>query len=327
MRHDQVVQIGEVAARHCRNKEDQPQNIWKSCKFDSSRKRKGGRGWLACAQKLFYLRCFVEHNYAHECVEVLVKSKYKLTSPLRTALEKSWFVNRWGKPGRWIASSLYLNSWTSGSKCIHKNVLWLVFFECWTQRVFITQGSGVTMKYIIKKSSACVKAFCDISHIVANIFGDPDFACCHKEPKFQENMQVLDEEMVRHKLHILSPNGHFVPAPLPKNVKASTKPTEPQPAIVNVIVLSSQVWHDRMFSDLHKGTTYDPALGYPVSSESASNTLCRNSVLDNRTVFNHAKNPLDFRNYKDLHGNEVDTDNPRVSSLSRGDEFRTGNED
>jgi hypothetical protein len=63
-----------------------------------------------------------------------------------------------------------------------------VFFECWTQRVFIAQGSGVTMEYIIKKGSACVEAFRDISHIVANFFGDPDSARRHKELKFQEDI-------------------------------------------------------------------------------------------------------------------------------------------
>jgi hypothetical protein len=202
-----------------------------------------------------------------------------------------------------------------------------VFFECWIQRVFIAQGSGVTVEYIIKKGSACVEAFRDISHIVAKFFGDPDSARRHKELKFQEDMRVLAEEMVRHKLHVLSPNGHFVPAPPPKNVKASTKPTEPRSAIVDVMVLGAQVWQDGKFSDFLKGTTYDPALGYPVSSESASDTLRRDSVLDNGTVFDHAENPLDFGNYEDLHGDEVNTDNPGVGGLGGGDEFGTGNED
>ncbi|KII84368.1 hypothetical protein PLICRDRAFT_59103, partial [Plicaturopsis crispa FD-325 SS-3] len=48
------------------------------------------------------------HNYARECLEVLLKWKYELTTALRTALEKSWFVNRWGIDGRWIPADLYL---------------------------------------------------------------------------------------------------------------------------------------------------------------------------------------------------------------------------
>lgn len=53
-------------------------------------------------------------NYARECLEILVKWKYELDPHLQDALEKAWFVNRWGIPGRWIATDLYveqLNFW------------------------------------------------------------------------------------------------------------------------------------------------------------------------------------------------------------------------
>ena len=92
------------------------------------------------------------------------------------------------------------------------------------------------------------------------------------------------------------------------------------------MVLRSQVWQDGKFVDFLKGTTYDPALGYPVLPESASDALHWDSVLDNGTVFDHAEHPLDFGNYKDLHGDEVSTDNPRVGGLGGGDEFGTRNE-
>ena len=60
-----------------------------------------------------------QHNYARECVEVLIKWRYELHPALRIALEKSWFVDRWGKPGRWIAADLYLeqcNFWVKVRK-------------------------------------------------------------------------------------------------------------------------------------------------------------------------------------------------------------------
>jgi hypothetical protein len=56
----------------------------------------------------FAFRGAGQRNYARECVEVLVKWKYELTDALWAALERSWFVNRWEKEGRWIASDLYL---------------------------------------------------------------------------------------------------------------------------------------------------------------------------------------------------------------------------
>ena len=56
----------------------------------------------------FAFRGASQHNYARECAEVLLKWKYETHGALRKALEKSWFVNRWGLDGRWIATDLYL---------------------------------------------------------------------------------------------------------------------------------------------------------------------------------------------------------------------------
>jgi hypothetical protein len=59
-----------------------------------------------------------QHNYARECAEVLVRWKYELPDKLRWSLERSWFINRWGKRGRSIASDLYLeqlNFWVKVS--------------------------------------------------------------------------------------------------------------------------------------------------------------------------------------------------------------------
>jgi hypothetical protein len=60
-----------------------------------------------------------QHNYARECAEVLVRWRYELPDKLRSALERSWFVNRFGKPGRFIPSDLYLeqlNFWVKVSR-------------------------------------------------------------------------------------------------------------------------------------------------------------------------------------------------------------------
>ncbi|KIJ56046.1 hypothetical protein M422DRAFT_239237 [Sphaerobolus stellatus SS14] len=48
------------------------------------------------------------HNYACECIEVLLLWKYELPAPLKVALEEAWFVNQWGLPGRFIPFDLYL---------------------------------------------------------------------------------------------------------------------------------------------------------------------------------------------------------------------------
>jgi len=56
----------------------------------------------------FMFRGTGQHNYARECAEVLIKWKYELDGMLRSVLERSWFVNRFGQDGRWIAADLYL---------------------------------------------------------------------------------------------------------------------------------------------------------------------------------------------------------------------------
>lgn len=49
-----------------------------------------------------------QHNYARECVEVIIRTKYEMTDALRLAREQSWFYNRKGIYGRSIAADLYL---------------------------------------------------------------------------------------------------------------------------------------------------------------------------------------------------------------------------
>lgn len=71
------------------------------------------------------------HNYARECLELLVRWKYELEPPLQAALEKSWFVNRWGLPGRCIAADLYveqLNFWVKVSPII--SLLSSISYHC-----------------------------------------------------------------------------------------------------------------------------------------------------------------------------------------------------
>ncbi|KAJ7860555.1 hypothetical protein B0H14DRAFT_3445956 [Mycena olivaceomarginata] len=77
------------------------------------------------------------HNYARECIEIVLHWKYELTPEMQAAKERAWFYNRWGIRGRNIASDLYLEQ-----------------NNFWVKRVNIAKGSGVTIKYIIEKGSA-----------------------------------------------------------------------------------------------------------------------------------------------------------------------------
>ncbi|KAJ7798141.1 hypothetical protein B0H14DRAFT_2389019 [Mycena olivaceomarginata] len=48
------------------------------------------------------------HNYARECIEILLQWKYELTPKAQAAKEQAWFFNRFGIRGRTIPSDLYL---------------------------------------------------------------------------------------------------------------------------------------------------------------------------------------------------------------------------
>ncbi|KAF6762939.1 hypothetical protein DFP72DRAFT_1140144 [Ephemerocybe angulata] len=65
------------------------------------------------AHDIYFIRdalffCAGQHNYARECAEILLRWKFELSDDLQKVLERSWFVNRWGKEGQWIAADLYL---------------------------------------------------------------------------------------------------------------------------------------------------------------------------------------------------------------------------
>ncbi|KAK6969215.1 hypothetical protein R3P38DRAFT_3337140 [Favolaschia claudopus] len=235
-----------------------------------------------------------QHNYARECAEVLVRWKYELSNKSQQALERSWFIHPQGVRGRSIASDLYLER-----------------LNFWVKRVFIASGSGVTIEYIIRKGSACVEAFRDITHMVANFFGDPDRGRKSKEVKFTQDIQALVTEMQRRKFHVVSKVPHFVPAPpkkVRKNAAQNSKPPEaPRSAIVDVFVKGAEEWNGK-FKDFIKATTFDPALGgYPPAVENSGSP--RDTTLDTHTVFDNLKrNPLTYDTYTDLHGSDNVTD-------------------
>ena len=63
--------------------------------------------------------------------------------------------------------------------------------------MFIAQGNGVTVEYIIEKGSACIEAFRDVTQRVSRYFGNPDISRRAKEISFAEDMRVLVEDMER----------------------------------------------------------------------------------------------------------------------------------
>ncbi|KAK0466076.1 uncharacterized protein EV420DRAFT_1474879 [Desarmillaria tabescens] len=240
---------------------------------------------------------------------LLLTWQYELNDALRATLECAWFYNRWGLPGRFIATDLYMEQ-----------------LNYWVKRGFIAQGSGMTIQYIIEKGSTCVEAFRDVSHRVANFFGDSDRARRSKESSFKEDLKRLVDEMVRLKLHNTDePEQHLVPATVRTSTRSNRKDKE-KSAIVDVQVVGAEIWNDGKFADFLKRTTYDPTVGYPISggdSHDAESLDDTDPFITGTTSFDDPNiNPLVHDSFNDLHGDEV----IGLGSLGGGGEYYNGPE-
>ncbi|KZV91571.1 hypothetical protein EXIGLDRAFT_837044 [Exidia glandulosa HHB12029] len=122
----------------------------------------------------FVFRGAGRHNYARECAEVVLTWKYELTEDQQLMWAASWFVNRWGQPGRFIPTDLYLEHLNYYVKIVH-----------------LADGSGVNVENIIKKGSSCIEALRDISLAVSRFAGNSAGPRRHKESKFEHDLEVL----------------------------------------------------------------------------------------------------------------------------------------
>lgn len=160
--------------------------------------------------------------------------------------------------------------------------------------------------------------------MVANFFGDPDRARRSKEVKFAQDIEALVSEMQRQKFHVLNKKGHFVPAPPKKPSRAKNPPTKSAPvrsAVIDILVKGAEEWNGK-FETYIRGTTYDPALGYPLAS--VQETVSHDTTLNNNTVFDLATgNPISYDNYEDLHGEDAGEGRMGIGALGGGDEYGT----
>ena len=179
-----------------------------------------------------------------------------------------------------------------------------------SQQVFNAQGNGVTVTYIIKKGSACVEAFHDVTERISKFFGNPDRSRWSKEVSFQEDLCVLVEDIEWHGLHQENPKIHPILAPW----KVSKKKPDVS-AIVDVQVTGTEIWLNGKCTNFMKSTMFDLAVGYPITTND------HDTWLDSGTVFDNASNPLEHDSYDDVHADE---DDESVGSLGGGGEYLIG---
>ena len=75
---------------------------------DAIRNEDAGLMWLIYTFWLFMFRGAGCHNYGNEILEMVAQFKYEMDDELRQIIERTWLVNRWGKPGRATATDMYL---------------------------------------------------------------------------------------------------------------------------------------------------------------------------------------------------------------------------
>ena len=178
-----------------------------------------------------------------------------------------------------------------------------------TQRIFIAQGNGVTIDYIMNKGSACVEVFRSAAHLVAGFFGDPDRNRRSKEISFLQDMRVLVEDMESRQLH-RGFREHQVPKP-----------------IRDPMVLGAESWSNGLFDEFKASTTYDPALGHPVfksedfDSDDEDDTPLAQAREQVAVDEEEGGISLSYNTAKDLLSDDIEN-----SAIGGGGEFDKGSE-
>ena len=120
--------------------------------------------------------------------------------------------------------------------------------------------------------------------------------------------------MERRSIHQNNPKTRPVSAPRKVSKKNKTEPEVS--AIVDVQVAGAEIWVNGKFADFMRNTTFDPAIGYPITTDDHHDTR-----LNSGTVFDNVVNPLEHDNYEDVHGDEEDG---VAGTLGGGGEYSTG---
>ncbi|KZV98769.1 hypothetical protein EXIGLDRAFT_746479 [Exidia glandulosa HHB12029] len=206
-----------------------------------------GRILIILRYLAFVFRGAGRHNYARECAEVELTWKFELTDDQRLMWAASWFVNRWGQPGRFIPTDQYLEHLNYYVKIVH-----------------MADGSGVNVENIIKRGSSCIEALRDISLAVSRFAGNSKGPRRHKESKFSHDLQVIYDLCRSKKVHILVERpDRFIPRPPSKGKRSKAKTATalpPRSAIWSLFTKGVEGWNGR-WETMLRTSTHDPQLG------------------------------------------------------------------
>ena len=114
---------------------------------------------------------------------------------------------------------------------------------------------------------------------MSRFFGNPDRSRRSKEISFQEDLQVLVEDQEKHGLHKKKPKVRTVLAPHKVSRNKKTEPANVS-AIFDTQVSGAEIWLNGKFNEFLKNTTYDPAVGYPITPNDHDTRLDSDTAFD-----------------------------------------------
>jgi hypothetical protein len=86
------------------------------------------------------------------------------------------------------------------------------------------------------------------------------------------------------------------------------------------MVSRAEVWHNGKFNEYIRATTYDPALGYPITEQTTPDEVQHRLQTD--TVFDDVMvNPLEYDSLEDLDDEAVSSSYPGLDGFGGTDGF------
>lgn len=253
-------------------------------------------------------------RYAREALEILVTWETELPEPLQRNLEKAWFVNRWGRPRRFIAADLYIEHLNRLVKVCLVQLPYHLMLLSTFQHIYVAQKSGLTVENIREKGSSCVEALEEASRKVSEFFGRSEKHRRHKESKFYHDLRVLVEHLLKYNLHTLDKR---------RKVQGivTRKGAWKKGAIVDILLSGGGDLLDGVWDNFVRTSTYDPALGYPMESEEKED---EDVIPPSDTVFDNVENPLSWGDDQSLSDTMVESQSTGLGGIGGADEFYRG---
>ena len=177
---------------------------------DAIRHEDVGLMWLVYTFWLFMFRGIGCHNYGNKILEMFAQFRYEMSEELQRVTERTWLVNRWGKPGRAIPTDLYLEH-NNGFIKVWKLVNLRKDTDPMLQNMFAALGSCASISYIQNKCSGPVDLLRRLSRDVATYFNVTDINRTSSTVNTDADIRALVMDLKDAKVHTFSAGRAVTP--------------------------------------------------------------------------------------------------------------------